>query len=93
MTIDRSRVAHDAPPIGPLQVGTNDVDASYAFFDPIDATRIDRIALSPRAQALIAAGLAVRAFLLDRVDEIRQRIALGKGRWLVLESGIYGVRY
>ena len=94
MTIDRSRVAHGAPPAGPPHVESSGVDAvSDAFFDPIDATRIDRIALSPRAQALIAAGLAVRAFVLDRVDEIRQRIKVGKGRWLVFESGIYGVRY
>ncbi len=93
MTIDGSRVAHDAPPIGPPHAGATGIDAaSDPYVDPIDAMRIDRIALSPRAHALIAAGLAVRAFLLERVDEIRQRIALGNGRWLVFESGIYGVR-
>jgi hypothetical protein len=94
VTIDRSRVVHDAPLIGPPHADSSAVDAaSDAFFDFIDATRVDRIVLSPHAQGLIAAGLAVRAFLLDRVDEIRQRIALGNGRWLVFESGIYGVRY
>jgi hypothetical protein len=94
VTIDRSHVAHDPPPIGPPHAGGNGIDsASDIYFDPFEATRIDRIALSPRAHALIAAGLKVRAFVLDRVEDIRLRIALGNGRWLVFESGIYGVRY
>jgi len=93
VTIDGSRVAPNAPPNGPQSAGAIDVDAaSDAYLNPIDSTKIDRIALSPRAQALIAAGLAIRAFVLDRVDEIRQKISLGHGRWLVFESGIYGVR-
>jgi hypothetical protein len=94
VTIDGSRVAPDAVPIGPPHAGYGGIDsASDAYVDTIDAMRIDRIALSPRAHALITAGLAVRAFVLDRVEDIRQRVALGNGRWLVFESGIYGVRY
>ena len=54
--------------------------------------RVDQIALSRHASALIAAGLAVRALLIKGFEEIQKRIALPNGRSLVLESGIYSLR-
>jgi len=93
VTVDGSRPAPLALPAGPAQAGTAEpfgADADLAI-EQAETARIDRIALSPRAHALIAAGLAVRAFALEHAADVRRTIALGAGRSLVFDGGIYGV--
>jgi hypothetical protein len=49
----------------------------------------DVIIVSPRALAIVRAGIAVRAFVIRGLETLRRTIALGEGRTLVLEYGIY----
>ena len=92
MTVDRSLLSSELGRVDRAHAGPDEVDAvSDAYFASLESGRVDRIALSSRARALIAAGLAVRAFVIGRLEELRQRVAIGWGRWLVLESGIYGI--
>ena len=93
MTVDRSRVSSEAALAEAANVCAPDVDGgSDTAFAPLDAQCVDRIGLSARARTLIAAGLAVRALLIQGIHELRRRVAVGDGRWLVLESGIYSLR-
>ena len=94
MTIDRPRSAPTAASPDARVAGSEGIDdAGELDFAPLEASRLDRIALSARAQALIAAGLAVRAFVLHGIEEVYRRVTLDRGRWLTLESGIYRVSY
>ncbi len=49
----------------------------------------DVIIVSTRALALVRAGLAVRAFVIHGLEGLRRTIAIGAGRTLCLEYGIY----
>lgn len=93
MTVDRSRVASDAEAIDAANAEASDVGpVADPLFSSLELVRVDRISLSNRAGALLAAGLALRAFVAMGIEDICQRVALDRGRWLVLESGIYGLR-
>jgi hypothetical protein len=50
---------------------------------------LDRIDLSLRARALIRAGLAVRALIINALLNVSRRLVLN-GRTIVFEAGIYG---
>jgi hypothetical protein len=52
-----------------------------------DGTR-DAIVLSARASALLRAGLAVRAFILDALTHVERALTL-TGKTIVLEFGVY----
>ncbi len=49
----------------------------------------DVIVMSPRALALVRAGLLVKAFVIAGLASLRRTIALGGNRMLRLEYGIY----
>lgn len=92
MTVPRSRLA----PAASLEetrsdaIGIDELDPlAYAA----EALREDKIGLSARASALITAGLALRAYVRSGIEDVRQRVALGRGRWLVLETGLYAVTH
>jgi hypothetical protein len=90
MTIPRSRLAPVAAALEEARAGAVDGDFD-ALVMTAEAGREDRIGLSARASMLIAAGLALRAYVCSGIEDVRQRVALGRGRWLVVESGLYGV--
>ena len=93
MTVDRSRVASDADAIDGANAQAGGVGAAAdPFLGQLEPVRVDRISLSNRAGAMLAAGLALRAFIITGIEDICQRVALDRGRWLVLESGLYGLR-
>jgi hypothetical protein len=50
---------------------------------------LDRIDLSLRARALIRAGLAVRALIINALLNVSRLLVLN-GRTIVFEAGIYG---
>jgi hypothetical protein len=91
VTVDRSALASETALVEAANAAAPETEfGSDALFAPLEALRVDRIDLSARARALIAAGLAIRTLLMQGIHELRRRVALGDGRWLVLESGIYG---
>ncbi len=49
----------------------------------------DVIVMSRRALAILRAGQLVRAFVIAGLETIRRRVALGTGRTVLLEHGIY----
>lgn len=66
------------------------VDQSGAAFSPEPASlRYDVITLGLRAVALLRAGLAVRAFVMNGIEHVRRSVTLASGRILVLENGLY----
>jgi hypothetical protein len=53
------------------------------------AARTDAISLGARAAALLRAGLAVRAYVMNGWEHVRRTVTFANGRTLVLENGIY----
>lgn len=49
----------------------------------------DVIVMSRQALAILRAALPVAAFIINGLETLRQTIALGAGRTLRMESGIY----
>jgi hypothetical protein len=91
MTVDRSALAAEAALVEAANAATPEAEfGSGSLFAPLDAPRVDRIDLSARARTLVAAGTAIRALLIQGIHDVRRHVALGDGRWLVLDSGIYG---
>lgn len=53
------------------------------------AWQTDLIVLSAQAQALMRATLLVRALVLRALDQMYHCVRLERGRFIVLEAGVY----
>jgi hypothetical protein len=49
----------------------------------------DVIIASPEALAIVKAGLLVRAFVIAGMEMIKRTVAIGNGRKIALEFGVY----
>lgn len=89
MTVARSLSA--AGPDSAESVQTPAVADDMADFPAtLEGVRLDRILLSARASAIIAAGMAVRAFLLQGVENLYRRVTVGR-KTIVMEAGFYAL--
>jgi hypothetical protein len=91
MTVARSGSADGALAAESVQAGAVADDLVDLTAATLEGARLDRILLSARASAIIAAGLAVRAFVLRGVEELHRRIAIGR-QTIVLDAGIYALQ-
>jgi hypothetical protein len=91
VTVARSGSAAEASAAESVQTGAVADDVVDLAAATLEGARVDRILLSARASAIIAAGLAVRAFILRGVEELHRRITVGR-QTIVLDAGIYALR-
>jgi hypothetical protein len=66
--------------------------ASDSLAFSAETIRRDRIVLSARANALLAAGLFLRVHIMHTLETLHQTLLLGANRSLILDSGIYSLR-
>lgn len=93
MTVDRSRAPAISPPepggIDPADGGTDlgsiGEDSWYG------RSVVDSIGLSASAARRLAGSGRARAFILDRIEDVRCEVDAGNGRSIVLRDGLYGI--
>jgi hypothetical protein len=90
MTI-RASSASEVPALEPAPLAPPTPAALHASFGVVvgGTPNGDVIVLSHRALAIVRAGRLVRAFVIAGLETLRRTVALGTGRTLRLEHGIY----
>jgi hypothetical protein len=73
---------------GAAPIDAADAVAAVALWHA-SVLRRDAITLSERAAALVRAGLAVRAYVMQAWQGIRMIATFANGRTIVLDNGIY----
>ncbi len=91
MSVVRSNGMHKtagAPPTAPAAVDAGDASLAAAAANA-SAPRCDIILLSVRANDLMRAGLAVRAFVIHALEHIYRKVPRASHGVIILEAGIY----
>ena len=92
MTI-RASAAPEVPALEPAPLAPSSPPSIHASFGVVvgGTPSGDVIVMSHRALAIVRAEGLVRAFVIAGLETLRRTVALGAGRTLRLEHGIYQV--